>query len=178
MSLEKLERLASITLSSVTVVAIIAGGLFGLFEYLDHKASEKINHSLNQLSNYNSDSLVKSRESIDEAWNGRHTKLIELFKKDKSDSAYSKFVLDVVNDSNLSRDIEKILRFYQETAICVGANICDEETTRSFFQADAVPFFSTFYPYVCFQRKQWKDEKTWEKLQLFYRLNSIGKICG
>lgn len=178
MNLNDTEKLVSIVQSSVTIVAILVGGVFGLVQYMDYKSSEKVNRSLTQLTKYSADGMVKSRESINEAWSDNLENLIELFKKNKSDEAYSKFVIDVVSNNNLDNDVDKILRFYEESAVCVNSNLCDEETIRSFFQTDAKPFFNTFYPYICSQRKRWKDEKIWETVQAFYNPKSIGKICG
>lgn len=178
MDLERAEKLGNISVSIVTIVAILCGGMFALFEYLDYKKESQRKNSLELVARYQQGEILKNRLKTDLAWEGIHGELIELFKKDTSKEAYENFVITVITKKELFAEVSSIMGLFEETVVCVNSGICDKETITNYFFTSGRSFFNKYYPYVCDQRTKWNDYTIWKRVQTYYNSQSIGKICS
>lgn len=177
MNLNDSEKLASIVVSIVTVLAIIGGGIFGLVEYMEYAKDTKIKTSLGLVTRYHTGQILKSKIKTDSAWNEVYSELTTLFKKDTSAEAYEEFVLTVVKKKDIYVDVNLIMGLFEETVICVDSGLCDKVTIDSYFKNSGRSFFNKYYPLVCDLRKKWNDKKIWLNVQTYYNPESLEKIC-
>ena len=178
MNLDQAEKFGNICVSIVTILAILFGGIFGLIEYFDYKKSNRIENSLVLVERFNQGEILKNRAATSLVWQDLHQELINLFQKDSSPEAYEGFVLAVVKEKNLAKEVSSIMGFYEETAICVNAGLCETRTINRYFSKSGRSFFNKYYPYVCNQRTKWNDSSIWKNVQINYNPESIGKICN
>lgn len=178
MSLDQAEKLGNVIVSIVTVLAILCGGIFGLIEYCEYKKSNRIKNSLNLVERYNKGEILRSRITSGAVWQDLNEELVSLSQRDNSPEAYEGFVLAVISEKKLTKEVSSIMGFYEETAICMSAGLCEEDTINSYFSKSGRSFFNKYYPYVCSQRIKWNDPSIWENVQIRYNPESIGKICS
>lgn len=177
MILDQAEKLGNVIVSIVTVLAIICGGIFGLIEYCDYKKSNRVKNSLDLVERYNKGETLKNRVITGVVWQGLNEELVSLLKNNRSPEAYEGFVISVIIEKDLAKEVSSLMGFYEETAICVNAGICDANTINSYFSKSGRSFFNKYYPYVCSQRAKWNDTSIWKNVQIRYNPESIGKIC-
>ncbi len=179
MDYEKHIAISKVYLSYLSIIAIIVGAGFTLFEYNGYKADKKINYSLNIVADYTNPEIMKHRTKLDEAWEIGYPILIKNIKNYKDTSnAYNKFILALVKEENLSRPIDYVMDFYERISLCVSAGLCKKDVIDKFFLRNGQIFFRKYYPYVCDLRKKWNDDTIWLNVELYFNSKSAGEICN
>jgi len=179
--LEKYKTLSDFINGWLTIVAIFAAGLFSLNEYLEHKTGEQVQRSLNYVERYNGDKLLDMRNTLSTKLDEENKSLVETLSnpelsQNELQAAYDKLILEIIKKHKLAIQIKTLLGFHEELVLCVESQLCDEQVARDFFTTDAKALFRGFYPYICDQRRKWKNEKIGLRVEIFFNKNAE-KIC-
>lgn len=175
--LENSEKLASIILSLTTCAGIIFGSVFGLIEFTDYKASEKIKNSLVLVERFNGDRLMKARMNVNDVWRKNNSRIRQTLESANFAEGYQVLIKGIVKENNLQQSIEIVMGFFDETAICVDSDICDSKTIQDYFGEGGGSFIRKIRPYLCELRKNWSDPSIWEDAQMYYAPKTKGQEC-
>ena len=170
-------QIAEIAGTWVAAITVVIGGLFGVYQYLEHKSAVRVDRSMAFVERYHGNSmLVEARLKIIESINSKteHIKQVlenpEL-KPEKISAAYSAEILKLIKEDNLAGSLEQLFTFYEQIILCREMGLCEEEVSKQFFDADAQDFISTYYPYICNVRKEWNNPNQYKKVTQFYSSN-------
>ncbi len=178
MTLDQWDKLSSTIVSFVTVVAIFSGGLFALIEYYGQKTDKKQSRSLTLVSEYHSRDTLIYRNRLDDAWEvGYPVLILTLNENSDKSAAFNSYVNTLINEEQLSKDIDYLMGFYERLVTCVKAKLCDKTIIDKFFLKNGRTFFRKYYPYVCSLRLKWKDESIWSNTEKYFNPGGVGKIC-
>lgn len=175
-------QIAEIIGTWVAAIAVVFGGLFGAFQYLEHKAAKRIDRSMSFVERYQSNNfLVSARLKISDSMNQHIPNINELLTDpeltaDEVASIYSNEVVKIVESDQLTAELEQIFTFYEQIILCRDMELCDGAVTTQFFDVDAKAYIRTFYPYICNIRDEWNNPKQYERLVNFYVGNSA-ELC-
>ena len=163
------------------VIAVLLGGCYSVFEYIEHKQTVKVQRSLSYVASYRSGNTTEAKLYLNKILVDQNTALNSILSKTYTDdtalsNAYNQLVLKITKESSVQRNIEILFSFFEEVAICVDRELCDAEIINSFFTNDAKSMFNSFYPYICSLRKQWKNNTVYLKTEDFY-VQSKNDIC-
>ena len=163
------------------VITVFLAGAYSLFEYIEHKQSVRVERSLGYVEHYRDSNTAEAKLSLNQLLVNNQKTLIALLNNNYADeaelnSAFNKLILSITETPAVHRNLEIAFTFFEEAAICVEHDLCDQEVIKSFFLNDAKSLFNSFYPYVCQLRKQWKNDTVYLKLENFY-VNPEKDIC-
>ncbi|MFT4938757.1 MAG: hypothetical protein ACI88A_001786 [Paraglaciecola sp.] len=170
-------QIAEIAGTWVAAIAVVVGGLFGIYQYLEHKSAVRVDRSMAFVERYHGNSmLVEARLKIIESINNRteHIKQVledPKLKPEKISAVYSFEILKLIKEDNLAGSLEQLFTFYEQIILCREMDLCEEEVSQQFFDADAEDFISTYYPYICKVRKEWNNPDQYKKVTQFYSSN-------
>ncbi|MDH5393223.1 MAG: DUF4760 domain-containing protein [Gammaproteobacteria bacterium] len=164
------------------ILAIIFAGAYSLLEYIEHKQTVKVERSLDYVSHLRSGNAAEAKLSLNQLLADKQQALGNILNKQYSseselNTSYNAFILQITSTPQIQRQLEVAFSFFEEVAICVEKELCDEEVIKSFFTHEAIALFNSYYPYVCSLRQQWKNKTVYLKLERFY-LNQTGDICA
>jgi hypothetical protein len=167
-------QIAEIAGTWVAAITVVIGGLFGIYQYLEHKSAVRIDRSMAFVERYHGNSmLVEARLKITESIynNTDHIKKIlenpEL-KPESLPAAYNSEILKLIKKEKLASSLEQLFTFYEQIILCRELGLCEEEVSKKFFDADAQDFISTYYPYICNIRQEWNNPAQYKKVTEFY----------
>lgn len=163
------------------VIAVLLGGCYSVFEYIEHKQKVKVQRSLSYVALYRGGKTAEAKLSLNQILIDQHIAFNKVLNKTYSDNtslsnAYTQLILKITKESSVQRNIEILFSFFEEVAICVERGLCDAEIINSFFTNDAKSLFNSYYPYICSLRKQWKNNTVYLKTEMFY-VQSKNNIC-
>lgn len=167
-------QLAEIAGTWVAALAVIIGGLFGIYQYLEHKSAVRVDRSMAFVERYHGNSmLVEARLKINGSMAKRTTELNYILKDpalkpEDLKVKYDNEILKLINEDGLNGALEQIFTFYEQIVLCREMDLCEENVTEQFFDADAQGFVNTYYPYICNIRKEWHNPGQYEKVTQFY----------
>jgi len=155
------------------VLAILFAGAYSLLEYIEHKKAVKVERSLSYVEHYRDSSTTEAKLFLNQLLADNHQKLAQILnaKYDNEtalNTAYNSFIVKITNKPSVQRNLEVAFSFFEEVAICVERELCDQQVIHSFFSNDAKALFNSFSPYVCSLRQQWKNNTVYLKLEQFY----------
>lgn len=168
-------QLAEIAGTWVAALAVVIGGLFGIFQYLEHKAAVRVDRSMAFVERYHGDGmLVAARLKIIDsmALRAPQLKLILQDSSLKSEDLQVKYdaeILKQITEDQLNGALEQLFTFYEQIILCRQMDLCDEQVASQFFDTDAEGFVLTFYPYICDVRQTWNNPMQYQKVTEFYR---------
>lgn len=167
--------------SWIGLVTIFLAGAYSLLEYIEHKQAVRVERSLSYVEHYRDSNTAEAKLSLNQLLADQHQPLAKLLtstyeNKQALNTAYQEFIISITKPPAVQRNLEITFSFFEEAAICVERELCDQEVIQSFFLNDARSLFNSFYPYVCQLRKQWKNNTVYLKLERFY-LSSNKDIC-
>jgi hypothetical protein len=158
----------------VAATAVVIGGLFGIYQYLEHKSAVRVERSMAFVERYHSNNmLVAARLTLTESITERTSRLNRILQDteinpDDLPVIYNSEVLTLINEDKLSGALDQIFTFYEQILLCREMDLCDEEVAKQFFDIDAEGFVNTYYPYICKIRKEWHNPKQFEKVTKYY----------
>jgi hypothetical protein len=167
-------QLAEIAGTWVAALAVVIGGLFGIYQYLEHKSDVRVDRSMAFVERYHGDGkLVEARLKIIDSMTNRAQQLVQVLQdpelsQEALPSTYNKLILDFINEDKLAGPLEQIFTFYEQIVLCRKMELCDELVAEQFFDTDAEGFISTYYPYVCHVRKEWHNPLQYHEVTHFY----------
>lgn len=167
-------QLAEVAGTWVAALAVVVGGLFGIYQYLEHKSAVRVDRSMAFVERYHSTSmLVEARLKITEAMESRTAQLNQILQNSTLDGEalqgqYESQVLLFIKEDELGGALEHLFTFYEQIILCREMDLCEDDVAGQFFDTDAEGFINTYYPYICSLRKQWHNPLQYKKVADFY----------
>lgn len=167
-------QLAEVAGTWVAALSVVIGGLFGIYQYLEHKSAVRVDRSMAFVERYHGNSmLVEARLKITESMTARTTHLNKILQDPKLKQGdlqkiYDKEVLKLIKEDSLSGPLEQLFTFYEQILLCRELDLCENEVAKQFFDTDAEGFVNTYYPYICNIRKEWHNPNQYKKITAFY----------
>ncbi len=165
-SIERTKALSDIIATWAGLLALIGGGIFGLAQYLEKKADDRVTSSIKLLERFHADRLQRSYLHISGTWQ-RNTGILGEAALSGNDSDLPTLINTIIDSEGLFPDIQAVLDFYEITAVCIQQRICDEATAVTYFQKDALAFFRTHTPFIDRERKNRNDPSYACRLEQF-----------
>ena len=181
--LEHKLQLAEVAGTWTAAIAVIIGGLFGVFQYLEHKAAVRVDRTMALVERYHSDGLLmNARLQISESMTLHVDEINRLLtnpdiEPDELAKYYSESIIQIVIDDALSGPLEQVFTFYEQIILCRDLNLCDGPVAEQFFDIDARSYVRTYYPYICSIRAKWNNPEKFALVVNFYTNNSE-EICS
>jgi hypothetical protein len=170
-------QLAEIAGSWVAALAVVIGGFFGIYQYLEHKSAVRVDRSMAFVERYHGNSmLVEARLKITESMAKRTAQLNQILqdhtlKSEVLTAKYENEVLKLIDEDKLNGALEQLFTFYEQIILCREMDLCEEDVAAQFFDTDAEGFLNTYYPYICHVRKEWLNPGQYKKVTQFYSPN-------
>lgn len=171
-------QIAEVAGTWLAALAVVIGGLFGVFQYLEHKSAVRIDRTMAFVERYHSDGLLlEARLKISNSMKRRVGEINELLtdpaiKPKNLAQKYNSEINRLIETDELYGSLEQILTFYEQIIMCRELNLCDVAIAEQFFDTDGKAFIRTYYPYVCQLREQWNNPEKYELVLAFYVGNS------
>lgn len=179
MSLDRWEKLAGTLLAFATVVAIVIGGGFAVFEFRAHKHDRRVEQALELAREFNSPEVWQARNRLNGAMDDGFAVLERVMADAQADPAraYETFILALVDEANLSGELNLVFGFLERVVTCVEARLCDRRAANDLFGKDAQVIFRQYHPYVCRLRDNWNDSSIWAGVERQFNPESGGGSC-
>lgn len=180
MTLDKFKVLSEVVGVWVTVVGLLSAGIFGLYEYDQHKKSERLKNTLEMLKTFNDDRLSKAKLNIlnSEIKGSEHIRQLLLSGGDDVDEKYRAAVLERIKEDDLGGDINELTNFLENVAMCSKSGICESDSVDAFFMSYGRNFFRSYYPHICSERIKWNSRAFGLVLERFYNYGGTKDLCG
>lgn len=180
--LEKSKAVRDALNSWLTVIAVISAGIFGVVEYVDHKAGVRVERSLGYVERYNGNVYLDSRARLDEVLEEEREALTALLTGEALPSEtiprmYDDYVITMVDKHGIRPVLNRLFGFHEEVVLCANAGLCDASVLQQFFSIEAQELFKGFYPYVCEQRNKWHNPALFVRMEHFY-LGNKRDVCA
>jgi hypothetical protein len=177
-------QLAEIIGTWVAAIAVVVGGIFGMFQFLEHKSALRVDRTMAFVERYHANTLlVEARLKVTDVI-ARRVEEINNILKDPDDIApddlanlYNAQVIQIVKEESLSGALEHLFTFYEQILMCRKMELCEAEVAENFFDTDGQAYLLTFYPYICHIRSEWHNPKQYEKIVTYY-LGESTEICN
>jgi hypothetical protein len=167
-------QIAEVAGTWLAAIAVVVGGLFGVFQYLEHKAGVRVDRTMALVERYHSDGpLMSARLQITNSMT-QHVDRINAILTDATiepeDLAqrYNENIKNIIKKDSLAGPLEQIFTFYEQIILCRDLNLCDDSVAEQFFDNDALGITMTYYPYVCAIRAQWNNPEKYARVVDFY----------
>jgi len=179
--LEKYKAISEFINSWLKIVAVFAAGLFTVNEYFDHKEGEQVKLTLSYVERYSSNKMLDIRNALSMKLDEENDALVSTLSDSSLDAnelqkKYDKLILEIVKKHHLAIQLKTLIDFHEEVVLCVNSALCNEQVARDFFSADAQELFRGFYPFVCDERRKWKNDKIGQRVETFY-IKTNSNVC-
>lgn len=167
-------QVAEVAGTWLAALTVVIGGLFGVFQYLEHKSAVRVDRTMAFVERYHSDGLLlEARLKISNSMKlhvGEINKLLtdSTIKPELLAKKYNDEINKLIETDELYGPLEQILTFYEQIILCRELNLCDVAVAEQFFDTDGRAFIRTFYPYVCHIRDQWNNPAKFDRVLAFY----------
>lgn len=175
-------QLAEVAGTWLAAIAVVVAGIFGVFQYLEHKEAVRIDRSMAFVERYHSDGLLMAaRLKITDSM-ALHVESINQVLTDVDiqpenlATEYNRYIMHVVEQDSLAGPLEQIFTFYEQIILCRELELCDKTVAEQFFDTDARAYIRTFYPYICAIRDKWNNPEKFDRVVAFYVAKS-DDIC-
>lgn len=166
----------------LAAISVVIGGLFGVFQYLEHKDAVRVDRTMAFVERYHSDGLLMSArlkltESITENVSRVNQILTdEDIKPEEVAKRYNQGISEIVEQDSLEGPLEQIFTFYEQIILCRELELCDASVAEQFFDTDARSYVRTYYPYVCEVRAQYNNPDKFARVLDFYGPKTVS-LC-
>jgi hypothetical protein len=167
-------QIAEVVGTWVAAISVVIGGMFGIYQYMEHKAAVRVDRTMRFVERYHGNSmLVGARLTITESMVLRAGQINQLLldtevTPDELSKRYDDLILQQVIEDKLAAPLEQLFTFYQQILLCREMELCEEKVAAQFFDTDAKGFVLTYYPYICNIRKEWHNPNQYRKVTQFY----------
>ena len=171
-----------ITGTWLSAVIMVIGGVFGIFQYLEHKRDVRIERSMNFVERFQDNTVtLEARKNLSRSIDGQIDELNALLsnkvlKAKELSALYDAEIVKLVKQDTLTEHLKHIFTFYEQLVYCVEMELCDREVADMFFETEAKSLIRTFYPYICHIRKEWYDTEVYATIVRFY-IGEKAEIC-
>jgi hypothetical protein len=177
------KRSLDVLFSIIGLVGLLSGAVYSLVEYRDSKAKDRVSHTIEYLTQYDTGYLA-DRDRVDEAMR-RVDKLLEANNAAMTDKAPEEkrrsnralVEREIRKTKDLTKSVEHLVNFFERVANCANVHICDGGYSKTLFQSDAQTYVGFAYPYVCAERNHWKVPPPKFDAHIFFGIGD-GKACG
>ena len=175
-------QLAEVAGTWLAAIAVVVGGLFGVFQYLEHKAAVRVDRTMAFVERYHSDGLLmNARLQVTNSMTANVDNVNKVLtnpdiKPEDLAKIYSKSINDIIEQDSLSGPLEQIFTFYEQIILCRELELCDTSVAEQFFDTDAKGIVRTYYPYVCAIRGRWNNPDKYARVVDFYFIKS-NELC-
>lgn len=164
----RVKTFSEIVATWVGLIGLLAGGLFGVVQYLDKEKADRVKVTLDFLDRQSKDPVYTSKRRLLIAWRSHEPALMDVVRKPNVTLIdLQAVVVNVVEQEQLFEHIVATVDFYESLGVCVEKNLCDAETARALFQEDARVFFNLHRPFFDKLRTDRGDAGYGQYLQKF-----------
>lgn len=171
-------QIAEVAGTWTAAIAVIVGGMFGVFQYLEHKSGVRVDRTMAFVERYHSDGLLmEARLKLSNSMAQRVDEINQLLTDpaiapNQLVPRYNERIVQVVKEDDLEGSLQQILTFYEQIILCRELELCESEVAEQFFDTDGKAFVRTYYPFVCKIREQWNNPEKYDRVLAFYVRNS------
>lgn len=181
-NLENYKAINEFISSWLKVGTVIMAAFFSITEYLEHKESEQVKLTLKYVERYNSNKMLDMRTQLSLKLDEENKALISTLSDsslsaDELNKKYSQLILQIIEKHKLAVNLKTLIGFHEEVVLCVDSTLCNEQVAKDFFTIDAQELFRGFYPYICEERRKWKNNRIGQRIEAFYN-KSDGNACS
>ena len=152
MKLDRAKAVTEILTAWIGVCALVVGGGFAAYQYLDKVRADRIKETLSFVERYHKEPIFDARRGIETVWERRGVE--NSAKVLLGSDEFNAYVLDVIEAEALGSDISLLVDFFEALEVCVQMEICDRRTAIRFLQPDARAFFNQHYAKIDFERRR------------------------
>lgn len=168
MKLNDFKTVSDIASAWFGLLALLAGGGFAVFQYLEKDKADRVKETLSYLERYNKSPILDARQRLLVAWRAHDAELVSsITKPTGSADEYRQLVLHVIETEALYLSIIPLVDFYDSLQVCSNAKVCDPATAKQFFLRDARTFYTLHYPLIEAERSGRKDPRFAVALEAF-----------
>ena len=168
MTLERSKTITDIATAWIGVIALVAGGGFAVYQYLQKENGDRVKETLNFLDRYNKSPFSEARRTVAGVWERHSDKQNVLLSKSPfSAQEYNDFALDVIQHEKIGPDILLLIEFFESLEICVRKEICDSQVAMLFFQPEARALYNQHFAKISFERTKRTDPRLAHELEAF-----------
>ena len=159
MPLERIKIVTEIVTAWVGLIALVAGGIFAIVQYLDKEQGDRVKASLDLLIRYNDKHVVEARLRLTDVWAREEDALETLVRKPAvAISEINSFVITTIKVDGLHTSIDTMVDFYDLVEVCIEKKLCDRTAARALFARSAKSFFMLHYPFLAQLRTNRNDQ--------------------
>ena len=167
MKLVDRKSLSDIIIAWLGVVALIVGGLFAGYQYLDKVAAVRVKEALSYVEQFNKPPIYNMRFKIEKIWLEHSKKLNEVLQPSATNKQYHDFVLQLIKTQKIETEIMLLIQFFETLETCSTKRICDTKVVHSFFGGYARSFYHLHYPFIVQWRQDWNDPSFAKGIETF-----------
>lgn len=169
MELKKCKTLTDIITGWLGVVALIVGGFFAGYQYLQKVTADRVKETLLYEEMFNKPPIYDARYRIGKVWLEHSKELDEVLQPTATDKQYHDFVLNIIEAQKIGTDIMVLIDFFETLETCLTNRICDAQTAHAFFGGYARHFYHLHYPYIIQLRQEWNDPSFAKEIETFVK---------
>jgi hypothetical protein len=153
MTIDQIKAWVEVVASALTACALVIGGIFGAYQYLEQAHDDKVKETLNFLDRYNRPPVAEARARQQEKWQDHADE-----ENRTSGQAYNDFIIQTISKEKLEPSIAVSNDFYNALEICSRNNICEPNVALQLFQEGACSFFNRHHAFIAQQRLRTGDQ--------------------
>jgi hypothetical protein len=175
-------QIAEVAGTWLAAIAVVIGGLFGVFQYLEHKDAVRVDRTMALVERYHSDGLLmNARLQITNAMTVNVEQINSVLtdasiKPEDLAQTYNDTINNIVKKDSLAGPLDQLFTFYEQVVLCRELRLCDDAVAAQFFDDDANSYVRTYYPYICAVRAQWNNPERYSRVVDFY-VNESQSYC-
>jgi len=180
MSWDDLKTKSDIITSWITVIGLLVGAAFAVYEFYESKEKDRIERTFKFYSDFHAPEFQRSKDKFETQWVKNSPTAAKILNAtdispEQKNQKYSENVISQINTFQLHSDLIKVIVFLENVAVCVKLRLCDEASAREFFGTYGKNLFRTYYPYINDLRNKWKDQNFARSLETFYNAPTKAK---
>ncbi|WP_156374478.1 hypothetical protein [Pseudorhodoferax sp. Leaf274] len=122
----------------VGVVALIVGGVFGLWQYAGKLHGDRVERTMKFRDEFRTGNVAEASAKVAETWTTRQLALAsKLRDKNTTRAVFATYVADVLQEAQSRSALLLVSEFYDDLAVCVKEGVCDKGTAKTFFAEGA-----------------------------------------
>jgi hypothetical protein len=170
LDLDRVKLISDVLAAWVGVVALLAGGIFGIQQYLAQEEGDRVKETLNFLDRYHKEPFVSARMALYKTWD-KYTAKENSFRLGQvfDEKGFSSFIRETIKEENLTASVDLVTDFYSALEVCITAHACDQDLALLLFHADATAHFNRHFPYIDWARTDQNDPNVGKRLEEFKR---------
>jgi hypothetical protein len=150
----------------------IFGIFYGVYQYFDGQYEKRVQETLTLYRQFNNTPLVAYRSDIYRVL-AENQEAISTATDDEAKLEVE--IRTVVKTGKIANQLIMVMDFFDGLVFCVSKRICDPETALDLFYGRSREFYTTFYQYIQYQRRNASSQDFGLGLQTFAELKNKKK---